>query len=236
MDDVKDALNGIFRELENRRLGKALTLLENFLYTYPHVYKSDHVASIRADYQLLVDYWRKNSQDPQREAIYDQLLRRTYVVTENVGIRYRIRNTSMMNTMYERARRNRNEWSVSVLKQELEAYVSDVALLELEPEPGREARSAAVYEQHQLLMRDLFDYIWTSRSWNENLAAAFLDILLSPTIDTNDQLTIVSAVMLSGMNAFDANKLSLLLHHAGIHRDVADRPTRRCASVRSWAG
>lgn len=228
MAEVKDILNSIFKELENRRLGKALTMLENFLYTYPHAYKSDAVAGIRADYQLLVDYWCKNSHDPQRKAIYDQLLRRAFVVTQNVGIRYRIRNTAMMHTMYERARKNHNDWSVSELRQEMEEFVSNVTLLELEPEASREAKGTVLYEQHMLLLRDLFDYIWTARTWNESLAEAFLDILLSPTIDSNDQQTIVSAVMLSAMNAFDANKLSLLLH---VYQQSADEAVRQRALV-----
>lgn len=228
MAEVKDILNSIFKELENRRLGKALTMLENFLYTYPHAYKSDAVAGIRADYQLLVDYWCKNSHDPQRKAIYDQLLRRAFVVTQNVGIRYRIRNTAMMHTMYERARKNHNDWSVSELRQEMEEFVSNVTLLELEPEASREAKGTVLYEQHMLLLRDLFDYIWTARTWNESLAEAFLDILLSPTIDSNDQQTIVSAVMLSVMNAFDANKLSLLLH---VYRQSTDEAVRQRALV-----
>ena len=79
-----------------------------------------------------------------------------------------------------------------------------------------------------LLLRDLFDYIWTARTWNESLAEAFLDILLSPTIDSNDQQTIVSAVMLSAMNAFDANKLSLLLH---VYQQSADEAVRQRALV-----
>lgn len=228
MAEVKDILNSIFKELENRRLGKALTMLENFLYTYPHAYKSDAVAGIRADYQLLVDYWCKNSHDPQRKAIYDQLLRRAFVVTQNVGIRYRIRNTAMMHTMYERARKNHNDWSVSELRQEMEEFVSNVTLLELEPEASREAKGTVLYEQHMQLLRDLFDYIWTARTWNESLAEAFLDILLSPTIDSNDQQTIVSAVMLSAMNAFDANKLSLLLH---VYQQSADEAVRQRALV-----
>ena len=228
MAEVKDILNSIFKELENRRLGKALTMLENFLYTYPHAYKSDAVAGIRADYQLLVDYWCKNSHDPQRKAIYDQLLRRAFVVTQNVGIRYRIRNTAMMHTMYERARKNHNDWSVSELRQEMEEFVSNVTLLELEPEASREAKGTVLYEQHMLLLRDLFDYIWTARTWNESLAEAFLDILLSPTIDSNDKQTIVSAVMLSAMNAFDANKLSLLLH---VYQQSADEAVRQRALV-----
>lgn len=228
MAEVKDILNSIFKELENRRLGKALTMLENFLYTYPHAYKSDAVAGIRADYQLLVDYWCKNIHDPQRKAIYDQLLRRAFVVTQNVGIRYRIRNTAMMHTMYERARKNHNDWSVSELRQEMEEFVSNVTLLELEPEASREAKGTVLYEQHMQLLRDLFDYIWTARTWNESLAEAFLDILLSPTIDSNDQQTIVSAVMLSAMNAFDANKLSLLLH---VYQQSADEAVRQRALV-----
>jgi tetratricopeptide (TPR) repeat protein len=53
-------------------------------------------------------------------------------------------------------------------------------------------------------------------------------MLLSPTIDSNDQQTIVSAVMLSAMNSFDANKLSLLLR---VYRQSADEGVRQRALV-----
>ena len=75
---------------------------------------------------------------------------------------------------------------MSAVRQSFEAFVSDQAMLSLEPENTRQQRSQQLYQDHQQLQHDLFDYILTSRLWKDSLANAFEDILLSPTIDTID--------------------------------------------------
>ena len=80
-----------------------------------------------------------------------------------------------------RPRKQSADWGLTLIKSRLENYVAETAMLELEPEHVRKSRQQAVYDDHQRLMTDLFDYIWTSRLWNDSVTEAFSEMLLSRT-------------------------------------------------------
>ena len=224
LEDVRDKVLQL-------KLGESIHQLENYFYTYPQSHDKDQLDTIKNDYQLMTDYWQKGYADPERKNVNHQLLRRLYTLVNNIAMRYRIRHTGFIMSIYSRARNSRKDWSLSSLRHDLESYVSEVTMLSLEPEHTREAKATKLHKEHQELMRDLFDYIWTSRSWSESLAQALEDILLSPTVDVLDQQLIVSAVMLSAMNMFDINKFKLLVH---VYQKTTDPNLRQRALV-GWA-
>ena len=226
-----ETLSTIVKDIQNRQLGKSIAQLENYLFTFVQPQVSGQLADIKADYQLMSDYWQKGFEDSQREQLYNQLLRRMYVLTMNIYIRYNIRNSSYVANIYTQARAGREEWSTDSLRHDMESYVSDVAMLELEPEHKRKQKQKEIYKSHQQVMDSLFDYIWTSRQWTDRLTDAFLEMLLSPTIDTTDQQQIVSATTLSLMNFFDINKFRLLIK---VYRESSDEGVRQRALV-GWA-
>ena len=223
-----EALNNIIEDVQNRRLGKAIAQLENYLLTFAQPQASGQLEEIKADYRLMSDYWQKGYDDPQREQLYNQLLRRMYVLTMNVSIRHHIRSSAYVTSIYNRARAAREEWSAASLRRDMESYVSDVAMLELEPEHTRKQKQKAIGEGHQQAMAALFDYIWTSRMWTERLMEAFEDMLLLPTIDSIDQQQVVSAVTLSLLNFFDVNKFRLLID---VYQKSSDESVRQRALV-----
>ena len=207
-----EALNTIVDDVLHRQLGKAIAHLENYLYTFVQPQAQEQLQQIKSDYQLMTGYWQQGYDDPDREVVYDKLLRRMYVLATNVYIRYYLRNSAFASGVHHRVRNNgRQEWTPASLRRDMEAFVADVAMLELEPEHVRKSRQQAVYDDHQRLMTDLFDYIWTSRLWNDSVTEAFSEMLLSPTIDSNDQQMIVSAITLSTLNFFGINKFRLLM-------------------------
>lgn len=223
-----EALQTIIECVLNQQLGKAIAQLENYLYTFTQPQATEQLEQIKADYALMTGYWRRGYEDGQREQLYGQLLRRMYVLTVNVMIRYSIRNSSYVMGIYNQARTGRQEWSAASLRRDMEAFVSEVALLELEPEHTQQQKRRTVYENHQRMMASLFDYIWTSRLWTDNLSEAFEDMLLSPTIDSTDQQLIVSAITVSLLNFFGINKFRLLLH---VYQKSVDERVRQRALI-----
>ena len=227
-----DTLNHILQLVEQRRLGRAINELENFLLSNPKM-KHDmaQLIDVQGDFKLLTDYWQRGYDDPKRQEVYDKLLRRMYVQTTNIIIHQRLSASTFMMSVYQRPRQIRKDWSLSSLRQQLEAFVSDVAMLQLEPAATRQERRRTIYKEHQLLVHDLFDYIITSRSWGESLAQTFTDMLLLPTIDSIDQQLIVSAITLSAINAFDIGKFNVLMN---VYRQTNDTALRQRALV-GWA-
>lgn len=219
------------RLIDERRLYEALELLASFGSKYPELDVAVALDGIRDDYDRMADYWGRGYRDPQLEEIYSALLRRMYRLTANVSLRYAVGHLPFLSGISRRISGVGRDWSLLVLRAALEGFVSDVAMSGLEPEHKRKERQTEIHTAHQRLMDDLFDYIWTSEQWNDGTAEQLGEILLSPTVDSNDQQLIVSAVMLGCMNMFDISKFRLLVN---VYRNSADEKVRQRALV-GWA-
>ena len=147
---------------------------------HPHQVNSDRLHALRTDYQLMADYWKRGFKDPQLPSLYQVLLQRMYVLCSNISKRYGMGHSSYLSSVYMRLHMTARDWSPQNLREELETFVSETALLDLEPENKREAKQQELYRQHQHQMNVLFDYIYTSDIWTDGIAAAMEEILLSP--------------------------------------------------------
>ena len=224
-----ETLDHIAALVAERRLGRAVGELENYLLAHPNL-KGDmeNLAALQSDLHLMTDYWQRGYEDPERERMYSQLLRRLYVQVANVTASERMASSSFLMSLHSRPRQMRKDWTMDSVRRHLESFVSDVAMLDLEQGANREERRREVYKEHQLFMHDLFDYILTSRSWKHSLAQAFTEMLLSPTIDSTDQQLIVSAITLSALNTFGFNKFSVLMT---VYMKSSDQRVRQRALV-----
>ena len=225
------SLKEIFDHLKARNLSAAISELEAFLSVHPHQVNSDRLHAVRTDYQLMADYWKRGFKDPQLPALYQTLLQRMYVLCANISIRYGVGHSSFLSSVYMRVHMTARDWSPQNIREELETFVSETALLELEPENKQEARRKELYRQHQHQMTVLFDYILTSDIWTSGQASAMEEILVSPTVDSNDQQLIVSAMMLSTMEQFDLYKFQTMVH---VYQRASDERVRQRALV-GWA-
>lgn len=210
------------------KLGKGLDAMENYILSHPSLPDQDEFYEIKSDYQLMVDYFKRGFADPQRVNVYSQILKRLYVFATNTVLYEQIQFNSYLQGVYQRPRQIRQDWSVQSIKRLLESYVTDSALLDLEPKHIAAEKSKELNKQHLDLMHDIFDYILTSNLWNDSLYDAFLDLLLSPTIDVNDQLLLVSAIMMSSQYVFDMNKFKVL---TSLYRQTTDAQLRQRALV-----
>ena len=167
-----EALDMIIMALLDRNLGEAITATDNFLAVHPHQVNTDRLYAIKADYQLMADYWRRGYKDPQMTALYDNLLRRMYVLYATIAGSYDIRHTPYLDSLYAKVHTTPRDWSPQVIRESLEAFVSDVALAGLEHRPTKE-----LYASHHREMVELFDYILTSGIWSDGFAQAMEDIV-----------------------------------------------------------
>ena len=226
--DTHQSLKNVFSHLDNRNLSAAIVELENYLSVHPHQVNSDRLHALKTDYQLMADYWKRGFKDPQLPALYQSLLQRMYVLCANISKHYGLGHSAFMSSVYMRLRMTARDWSPQNIREELEAFVSETALLELEPEHLRKPKMQELYRQHQHQMNVLFDYVYTSDIWSDGKATAMEELLLSPTVDSNDQQLIVSAVMLSLLEHFDISKFRTLVH---VYQQATDERVRQRALV-----
>ena len=226
--DTHQNLKKVFYHLEERNLSAAINELETFLSVHPHQVNSDRLHAIRTDYQLMADYWKHGYKDPKLPELYQSLLQRMYGLCANISRHYGIGHSSFLSSIYLRQHMTARDWAPQNIREELETFVSDAAILELEPPHTRETKQRDLYKRHQHEMNVLFDHILTSGIWKDGIATVMEEILLSPTIDSNDQQLIVSAVMLSTLEYFDMAKFRTLVH---VYEKSIDERVRQRALV-----
>ena len=227
-----EQLNEILEQVLNRQLGKAINGLENYLLAHPRQSDMDQLISLSEDYRLMADYWRRGYNDPQRDQVYVQLLRRLYVLTANIITYWQFSQSPFLKALHLRPRKIRKDWSMSSVRAAMEDYVAQVTMLQLQKNgdlgTAQPSSSQQLHQEHWQLMNDLFDYIVTSRQWRPQLAEVFLDMLLSPTLSSVDQQLVVSAVTLSALQSFCPQKFRVL---AQVYRQSTDEQVRQRALV-----
>ena len=223
-----ESLTLVDKALKAGNCGRAIRQMENYLAAWPEQHTAEKLMELREDYDRMEAYWQQGGADPQRAELYQRLLQRVYVLYANVMHYHRMKASPYQNSLYTRVRQGQREWSLTAIRQEMEGFVSNVAMLQLEPDNKRAAKSATLYREHQQQMNQLFEYVLTSRQWSEGVGSQFAEMLTSPTTDSIDQQLLVSAVTLSLMNQFDMAKFRMLVQ---VYQQSQDDAVRQRALV-----
>jgi len=206
------SLQRIFQQLIRGNVGTAIAETEIYLEAWPNQQTKEKLMTLKGDYRLMVDYWKQGMKDPQLEQQYQRLLQRLYVLCANISIHRHMTGSSYLKSLYTSVRSAGRQWSIASIRNEMESFVSEVAMLEFEPEHTRKDKSRELYKQHHQQMNQLFCFVLTSHIWTDSIAADMEELLVSPTVDSIDQQLLTTAVMLSLMNRFDMAKFRLLVN------------------------
>ena len=223
-----DNLQDVYGHLLSKNLSSAMDAMEIYLSTHLHETDRDRLYAIRSDFQLMTDYWKRGYKDPQVTALYENLLKRMYALYVQVKLEQEIRSSTNLILVNERILNRVKGQSVRELQKQLEDFVSDVAMLELEPEHTRKEKEKTIYQEHHSLMRDWFDYLLLSPLWSAEQTEDMERLLLTPTIDSRDQQLLISGMTLSVVNRFDVSKLKALLN---VYKQTGDEGVRQRALV-----
>lgn len=223
-----DVLGRVAGALSRGNCGEAIEEMKVYLSAWPEPQTAEKLSQISSDYDMMAGYWRQGFRDPQLEKLYSQMLQRLYVLYANVRHHQRMKVSPYQYSLFTRVRKGSRDWTLASIRQEMEGFVSDVALLELTPDHKRQEKSAEIYRRHQQQMNQLFEYVVTSRQWTDRVGAEFEEMMVSPTIDTVDQQLVVASITLSLINQFDMAKFRVLVN---VYRRSPDEAVRQRALV-----
>ena len=184
-------------------------MLRAYVADQPFDGAMDVINSIENDYRLMLDYARQGYQDPSREKLYTHLQKRLYRLLQALRVRH-AKKSLLFFADAEAA--GMGTIPDIRLKERLEEFVSDMAMLSLEPEEERKTKESALHQSHHSLLTEQFSRLIVSFPWSESDQQFYEDLLLSPTIDRMDAQVLISAVMLSTIQTFDIQKFATLLH------------------------
>ena len=224
--NVEEILSKAINCLMDRRLSNAIEVLEQLYAQRPSLMGHSEFEAIKTDYQLMVDYMGRGFSDSHRESLYSTLLQRLYRVAADLEISWRCKNVSAYVNSFRVI--DHLNTSHDFVRTVLESFVSDIAMLSLQPEETREKKSTELYDRHQSFMNRLFSALWTSCQWTDDDCKFYTELLLSPTVMSTDQQVIVSAISLGAMNQFDINKFKTLVN---VYQKATDEHVRQRALV-----
>ena len=228
MEDRNETLALVREWLLRRNLGEAIQAMENFMAAYPQQLNADRLASVSSDFRLMTDYWRRGFKDAKMADLYDNLLRRMYQLYGDTAVGYSVGHSTFLSSLRQQALSTARDWSAQHIREMLEDFVSELAVLTLEPQHVAQSKKQTLYEEHHRMMKTLFGYILTSGMWSDGFAEAMEEILLLPTADSMDQQLLVTGVMLAAIAHFDMAKFRMLIR---VYRKSSDEQVRQRALV-----
>lgn len=182
---------------------------------------------VKNDYRLMQNAMMRGLRDDKIDEVYADIMRKVYGAGLDVFIEEKVKRYSSF--AYARVSARQTEAHPDAVRTVLEAYVQDMAMMAFEPESTRKAKMEKLTADHHAYMKQLFNALLVAPMWNDRRAADFADLLLSPTIDRDDALLLVSAVMLATMNVNDPYKWDMLA-------EVYVRATDKVLKMRALVG
>lgn len=188
---------------------------------------NDELEDISNSYHMMSDYMLRGYQDSQRDSLYRQLSRKLYRFLSNSLLQARIKFDSSLAPLLSSRTSNR-QLDTEGLRASLESFVSDMALLTLEPESKMTAKSKDLYKERLAVVSKAFQEIVVSDQWSNEYATDVTALILSPTIDITDALTLCAAVMMAALLSPDPVKVMMLLK---IYKEATDEKLKQRALV-----
>lgn len=186
--------------------------IESVFIMHPEVGMSITLEELRSEYARMTDYWKQGYPDDTRQAYYNRIAARTQRLIANIRQRYAIIHTPRLNSEYNNVRKSGKDWSMENIRKSLERFVSEMTMTDLLPENKRKERQAQLLREQHTALSQIFDYIRTSEQWSESTATAMEELLLSPTVDTMTQQTLIAAVILNCLCWFDYQKERMMIN------------------------
>ncbi len=214
--------------LRNGSVAVAIAETETLLAAWPQVQTTEKLQAVKDEYLQMVEGWQNHTGGTDCREQYQSLLQRLFVIYANLAVFDRISTAQSLSAIRTAAREGHVKLSIGKIRQELESFVADVALLSLEQPHVRAQKSLQLYETHQQYMNRLFGFLLTSNAWPETVGQQMEELLLSPAVDSTDQQLLVSAITLSLLNQFDFVKFQMLVH---VYRRATDEAVRQRALV-----
>lgn len=222
----KDYFNTVFCLLKDKRMGEAIRALRELMEKNRAIVADDTFHTIAADHDRMLDYMEQGYDDPQREEIYQRLVRRLWFFTRSALMTWLCTSKSMFREARQKS--GQQQFTPDDIERTLHNFVSDVAMLSLETDEAKLQKEADLYARHLNYVSTLFNHIFVSNTWSKATGAFYTRLLLSPMTDSIDARMLVSAITLNCLIQFDMEKLRTLID---IHQQTADPELRERALV-----
>ncbi|MDR2844076.1 MAG: hypothetical protein LBV57_05450 [Candidatus Symbiothrix sp.] len=198
--------------LEQKQVKQAVDALRSLLSVLQNWQLQETLDSLEDTYKTMLRYSLQNIQDPDRNKIYNDLIRLLYQTADTAFFQLKTANENLL--FYERKRSFHFyvPESASELLKNLENIAEKTAVWDVLDTADKAKQIKDLSLQKETVIRKLFYSAWLSNHWSKDEKAQWKTVL---AMDSNHlPALIITAVTLNLMETFDENKAALLFESA----------------------
>lgn len=214
--DYKNALTykkEILEKLSKRQLKDAFELLTKLVVNTQDWHASEKLSELETNYKYMLHYQFEDTVDPQKDTIYNTILRTLYELTDDASDELLTIDSS--NIFYERLRINtvRTPLTLSEIKKQLKDVTESWALADLlEAGDIKQAKLRELSVKRERTGSELFNYMFVSVRASEQDEAEYISFLNQEEVPVREKLLFISALTLNLFHRFDGRKLCVLMN------------------------
>ncbi len=205
--------NEISKYLRNKNLFDAFQKLKELIEKSGNLSLLSENTALFESYKYMLEYMTRGYDDPQRDDMLDRIINSIYTLTDKAIVDI----CSLKPTQLFYIRKNNR---ISNLEESLKSYLTLTDNISMCAEGGGHD-ILSLYEQRELIEKDIFHYIWTAFPTTDQ------DIKLIESIFTTQsnypsslREMLVGALLLSLLQIYDENKLLQLLNIYTTHNNL----------------
>lgn len=203
----------ILEKLSKRQLKDAFELLTKLIVNTQDWHASEKLSELETNYKYMLHYQFEDTVDPQKDAIYNTILRTLYELTDDASDELLTIDSS--NVFYERLRINtvRTPLTLSEIQKQIKDVTESWALADLlEAGDIKQAKERELSVKRERTGSELFNYLFVSARATEVDEAEYTSFINHQDIPVREKLLFVSALTLNLFHRFDGRKLCVLMN------------------------
>lgn len=202
----------ILEKLSKRQLKDAFELLAKLVVNMQDWHATEKLGELETNYKYMLHYQFEDIIDPQKDVIYNTILRTLYELTDDASDELLTIDSS--NIFYERLRINtiRTVLTLDEIQKQLKDISESWTLTDLlGAGDTKNARKRELSVKRERIGSELFNYIFISHRATETQELEYNSFLHNQDIPVREKLLFVSALTLNLFHRFDSRKVCVLM-------------------------
>lgn len=198
--------------LHTHKLKEALEKLSEYASPTDNWQMKSDIESLKTTYGFMMQYATQGMNDPERNEMYNNLLKKAFVLNEKIKIQQLLENGNSYVSQTYRNTRNSQQSGYYEICTKIEELHKELNISDMYDEPYRTELIESQNKRLQFILEELFNKTWAPVIWNEEDYTGALSIIESDKISDNEKALFTSALCLSLIHILDVYKFRLLLH------------------------
>lgn len=210
--EIQGLVNTVNRLIESNRLKDAFDRIKVMISILNNWQHTEKLSELENNYQYMIHYLIEGSKDPEQQKIYNQLLRDTYKLAQDVAEGLYMKNSTTFFFEKSRLANVRQHISFTEYHEIILKQMDNLMLINLhEDEEVKALRSNQFQREHERIQEGMFYAVFTSPRAKDDDIENFQNFIQDETVPTIDKCLLVSALTYNLLQRFDRRKIGFLL-------------------------